>query len=80
MHCGHCRYLVFLLVSDKQKENEKLRESLSKKDAILEHLHEDHECIKKENEKLQKQICQKEDEIRYLTCQIYSSRNELNRY
>ncbi|XP_068887627.1 CDK5 regulatory subunit-associated protein 2 isoform X2 [Aphelocoma coerulescens] len=64
---------------DKQKENEKLRESLSKKNAIIEHLHEDHECIKKENEKLQKQICQKEDEIRYLTCQIYSSRNELNR-
>ncbi|RMB93479.1 hypothetical protein DUI87_30176 [Hirundo rustica rustica] len=67
------------LDQDKQKENEKLRESLSKKNAILEHLHEDHECIKKENEKLQKQICQKEDEIRYLTCQIYSSRNELNR-
>ncbi|XP_026651405.2 CDK5 regulatory subunit-associated protein 2 isoform X2 [Zonotrichia albicollis] len=64
---------------DKQKENEKLRESLSKKDAVIEHLHEDHECMKKENEKLQKQICQKEDEIRYLTCQIYSSRNELNR-
>ncbi|XP_039576070.1 CDK5 regulatory subunit-associated protein 2 isoform X2 [Passer montanus] len=64
---------------DKQKENEKLRESLSKKNAIIEHLHEDHECMKKENEKLQKQICQKEDEIRYLTCQIYSSRNELNR-
>ncbi|XP_030142315.4 CDK5 regulatory subunit-associated protein 2 isoform X2 [Taeniopygia guttata] len=64
---------------DKQKENEKLRESLSKKNAIIEHLHEDHECTKKENEKLQKQICQKEDEIRYLTCQIYSSRNELNR-
>ncbi|XP_033374271.1 CDK5 regulatory subunit-associated protein 2 isoform X2 [Parus major] len=64
---------------DKQKENEKLRESLSKKNAIIEHLHEDHECVKKENEKLQKQICQKEDEIRYLTCQIYSSRNELNR-
>uniref|UniRef100_U3JEX5 CDK5 regulatory subunit-associated protein 2 n=1 Tax=Ficedula albicollis TaxID=59894 RepID=U3JEX5_FICAL len=64
---------------DKQKENEKLRESLSKKNAIIEHLHEDHECVKKENEKLQKQMCQKEDEIRYLTCQIYSSRNELNR-
>ncbi|XP_041262634.1 CDK5 regulatory subunit-associated protein 2 isoform X3 [Onychostruthus taczanowskii] len=67
------------LDQDKQKENEKLRESLSKKNAIIEHLHEDHECMKKENEKLQKQICQKEDEIRYLTCQIYSSRNELNR-
>ncbi|XP_056361200.1 CDK5 regulatory subunit-associated protein 2 isoform X2 [Oenanthe melanoleuca] len=64
---------------DKQKENEKLRESLSKKNAIIEHLQEDHECVKKENEKLQKQMCQKEDEIRYLTCQIYSSRNELNR-
>ncbi|KFQ05321.1 CDK5 regulatory subunit-associated protein 2, partial [Leptosomus discolor] len=64
---------------DKQKENEKLRESLSKKNAIIEHLHEDYECIKRENERLQKQIVQKEDETRYLTCQIYSSRNELNR-
>uniref|UniRef100_A0A663FK97 CDK5 regulatory subunit-associated protein 2 n=1 Tax=Aquila chrysaetos chrysaetos TaxID=223781 RepID=A0A663FK97_AQUCH len=67
------------LDQDKQKENEKLRESLSKKNAIIEHLHEDYECIKKENERLQKQIGQKEDETRYLTCQIYSSRNELNR-
>ena len=80
MGCGRCKYLVFLLVSDKQKENEKLRESLSKKNAIIEHLHEDYECIKKENERLQKQIGQKEDDIRYLTCQVYSSRNELNRY
>ncbi|XP_069729701.1 CDK5 regulatory subunit-associated protein 2 isoform X2 [Phaenicophaeus curvirostris] len=64
---------------DKQKENEKLRETLSKKNALIEHLHEDYECIKKENERLQKQIGQKEDETRYLTCQIYSSRNELNR-
>ncbi|NXJ11627.1 CK5P2 protein, partial [Odontophorus gujanensis] len=64
---------------DKQKENEKLRESLSKKNAIIEHLHEDYECIKKENERLQKQIGKKEDETIYLTCEIYSSRNELNR-
>ncbi|XP_061867587.1 CDK5 regulatory subunit-associated protein 2 isoform X2 [Colius striatus] len=64
---------------DKQKENEKLRESLSKKNAIIEHLHEDYERIQKENERLQKQIDQKEDETRYMTCQIYSSRNELNR-
>ncbi|XP_068011743.1 CDK5 regulatory subunit-associated protein 2 isoform X1 [Melanerpes formicivorus] len=64
---------------DKQKENEKLRESLSKKNAIIEHLQEDYECIKRENERLQKQIGLKEDETRYLTCQIYSSRNELNR-
>uniref|UniRef100_A0A8B9TX53 CDK5 regulatory subunit-associated protein 2 n=1 Tax=Anas zonorhyncha TaxID=75864 RepID=A0A8B9TX53_9AVES len=64
---------------DKQKENEKLRESLSKKNAIIEHLHEDYECIRKENERLQKQIGKKEDETKYLTCEIYSSRNELNR-
>ncbi|OXB69163.1 hypothetical protein ASZ78_009639 [Callipepla squamata] len=67
------------LDQDKQKENEKLRESLSKKNAIIEHLHEDYECIKKENERLQKQIGKKEDETIYLTCEIYSSRNELNR-
>ncbi|XP_052523376.1 CDK5 regulatory subunit-associated protein 2 isoform X4 [Tympanuchus pallidicinctus] len=67
------------LDQDKQKENEKLRESLSKKNAIIERLHEDYECIKKENERLQKQIGKKEDETRYLTCEIYSSRNELNR-
>uniref|UniRef100_A0A8B9S908 CDK5 regulatory subunit-associated protein 2 n=1 Tax=Apteryx owenii TaxID=8824 RepID=A0A8B9S908_APTOW len=64
---------------DKQKENEKLRESLSKKNAVIEHLHKDYECIKKENERLQKQIGKKEDETRYLTREIYSSRNELNR-
>uniref|UniRef100_A0A8C8SPC5 CDK5 regulatory subunit-associated protein 2 n=1 Tax=Pelusios castaneus TaxID=367368 RepID=A0A8C8SPC5_9SAUR len=64
---------------DKQKENEKLRESLSKKNAIIEHLHEDYECVKKENERLQKQIGKKEDENRHLTHEIYSSRNELNR-
>ncbi|XP_075026516.1 CDK5 regulatory subunit-associated protein 2 isoform X6 [Calonectris borealis] len=64
---------------DKQKENEKLRESLSKKNAVIERLREAYECIKKENERLQKQIGQKEDETRYLTCQIYSSHNELNR-
>ncbi|KAM9117042.1 CDK5 regulatory subunit-associated protein 2 isoform 2-T2 [Pangshura tecta] len=64
---------------DKQKENEKLRESLSKKNAIIEHLHQDYECFKKENEKLQKQLGKKEDENRHLTHEIYSSRNELNR-
>uniref|UniRef100_A0A8C3RWT9 CDK5 regulatory subunit associated protein 2 n=1 Tax=Chelydra serpentina TaxID=8475 RepID=A0A8C3RWT9_CHESE len=64
---------------DKQKENEKLRESLSKKNGIIEHLHKDYECVKKENEKLQKQIGKKEDENRHLTHGIYSSRNELNR-
>ncbi|KYO23192.1 myomegalin [Alligator mississippiensis] len=64
---------------DKQKENEKLRESLSKKSAAIEHLHKDYGCVKKENERLQKQISKKEDENRHLTHEIYSNRNELNR-
>ncbi|XP_019396200.1 PREDICTED: CDK5 regulatory subunit-associated protein 2 isoform X1 [Crocodylus porosus] len=64
---------------DKQKENEKLRESLSKKSAVIEHLHKDYDCVKKENERLQKQISKKEDENRHLTHEIYSNRNELNR-
>ncbi|XP_025067023.1 CDK5 regulatory subunit-associated protein 2 isoform X3 [Alligator sinensis] len=64
---------------DKQKENEKLRESLSKKSAAIEHLHKDYDCVKKENERLQKQISKKEDENRHLTHEIYSNRNELNR-
>uniref|UniRef100_A0A8D0GKJ8 CDK5 regulatory subunit-associated protein 2 n=1 Tax=Sphenodon punctatus TaxID=8508 RepID=A0A8D0GKJ8_SPHPU len=64
---------------EKQKENEKLRESLSKKNAVMEHLHRDYECVKKENERLQKQVSKKEEENRHLTHEIYSSRNELNR-
>ncbi|XP_028918283.1 CDK5 regulatory subunit-associated protein 2 isoform X2 [Ornithorhynchus anatinus] len=64
---------------DKQKENEKLRESLSKKDVIIEHLHRDYECVKKENERLQKQVSEKEKDNRLLTHEIYSNRNELNR-
>ncbi|XP_077161425.1 CDK5 regulatory subunit-associated protein 2 isoform X2 [Paroedura picta] len=64
---------------DKQKENEKLRESLSTKHAIIERLHKDYERMKKENEKLQKQAGKREEENGQLTCEVYNIRNELNR-
>ncbi|XP_051835485.1 CDK5 regulatory subunit-associated protein 2 isoform X1 [Antechinus flavipes] len=64
---------------DKQKENEKLRESLSRKTVIIEHLQRDYECIKQENERLQKRVSEKEKDNRHLTHAIYSSHHELNR-
>ncbi|XP_068929912.1 CDK5 regulatory subunit-associated protein 2 isoform X2 [Petaurus breviceps papuanus] len=67
------------LEQDKQKENEKLRESLSRKTVIIEHLQRDYECVKQENERLQKQVSEKEKDNRHLTHAIYSSHHELNR-
>nr|XP_034969617.1 CDK5 regulatory subunit-associated protein 2 isoform X6 [Zootoca vivipara] len=64
---------------EKQKENEKLRESLSKKLLAAERLHKDYEHLKKEKEKLQKQLGKQEEENGHLTHDIYSVRNELNR-
>ncbi|XP_042334956.1 CDK5 regulatory subunit-associated protein 2 isoform X2 [Sceloporus undulatus] len=64
---------------DKQKENEKLRESLSKKHLAVEQLHAECERLKKENEKLQKEARKREEENGCLTNEVYSIRNELNR-
>ncbi|XP_060613297.2 CDK5 regulatory subunit-associated protein 2 isoform X1 [Anolis sagrei] len=64
---------------DKQKENEKLRESLSKKHLALEQLHADCERLRKENETLQKEVRKREEENGRLTDEVYSVRNELNR-
>ncbi|XP_063000952.1 CDK5 regulatory subunit-associated protein 2 isoform X1 [Elgaria multicarinata webbii] len=64
---------------DKQKENEKLRESLSQKELAVQHLQKDCERLGKENEKLQKQVGKQEDENGRLTHEVYNVRNELNR-
>jgi cell shape-determining protein MreC len=50
----------FLVFVDKQKENEKLRESLSKKAASLQYLQQEYAGVKEENERLQKDISEKE--------------------
>nr|XP_020648995.1 CDK5 regulatory subunit-associated protein 2 [Pogona vitticeps] len=64
---------------DRQKENEKLRESLGKKSVTLEHLHKACELLKKENLKLQTRVGKQEGENGRLTHEIYNLRNELNR-
>ncbi|XP_075801916.1 CDK5 regulatory subunit-associated protein 2 isoform X4 [Microtus pennsylvanicus] len=64
---------------DKQKENEKLLESLSRKAASLEHLQLEYTSVKEENERLQRDISEKERHNQQLTQEICSSRQELNR-
>ncbi|XP_014685861.3 CDK5 regulatory subunit-associated protein 2 isoform X1 [Equus asinus] len=48
---------------DKQKENEKLRESLSRKTAGLEHLQRELACVRGENERLRKEVCVSRSEL-----------------
>ncbi|XP_064147604.1 CDK5 regulatory subunit-associated protein 2 isoform X2 [Loxodonta africana] len=64
---------------DKQKENEKLRESLSRKTANLEHLQQEYASVKGENERLQKEVGEKERHNQQLVQEIYNSRSELSR-
>ncbi|CAO2587864.1 CDK5 regulatory subunit-associated protein 2 [Lemmus lemmus] len=64
---------------DKQKENEKLLESLSRKAASLEHLHLEYTSVKEENERLQRDISEKERHNQQLTQEMCSTRQELSR-
>lgn len=64
---------------DKQKENEKLLESLSRKAASLEHLRLEYTSVKEENERLQRDIGEKERHNQQLTQEVCSSRQELSR-
>uniref|UniRef100_A0A5F9C6Z6 CDK5 regulatory subunit-associated protein 2 n=1 Tax=Oryctolagus cuniculus TaxID=9986 RepID=A0A5F9C6Z6_RABIT len=64
---------------DKQKENEKLRESLSRKTAALEHLGQEYAAMKGDNDRLQSELSEKETHNRQLIQEICSSRSELSR-
>ncbi|XP_037348631.1 CDK5 regulatory subunit-associated protein 2 isoform X1 [Talpa occidentalis] len=64
---------------DKQKENEKLRESLSRKMANLEHLQQEYACVRGENERLQRQVGEKEKHNQQLLSEVCHSRGELRR-
>uniref|UniRef100_A0A8C7AU54 CDK5 regulatory subunit-associated protein 2 n=1 Tax=Neovison vison TaxID=452646 RepID=A0A8C7AU54_NEOVI len=64
---------------DKQKENEKLRESLSRKAANLELLQREYACVKGENERLQREVCGLERHSQQLLREVGSSRGELSR-
>uniref|UniRef100_A0A673UDE6 CDK5 regulatory subunit-associated protein 2 n=1 Tax=Suricata suricatta TaxID=37032 RepID=A0A673UDE6_SURSU len=64
---------------DKQKENEKLRESLSRKAANLELLRREHARLKEENERLQREVCEQDRHTRQLLQEVCSTRSELSR-
>uniref|UniRef100_A0A2K6T4M5 CDK5 regulatory subunit-associated protein 2 n=1 Tax=Saimiri boliviensis boliviensis TaxID=39432 RepID=A0A2K6T4M5_SAIBB len=64
---------------DKQKENDKLRESLSRKTASLEHLQREYASVKEENERLQKEGSEKERHSQQLIQEACRSRQELSR-
>ncbi|XP_060056048.1 CDK5 regulatory subunit-associated protein 2 isoform X2 [Erinaceus europaeus] len=64
---------------DKQKENEKLREALSRKTANLEHLQQEFACMKGENERLQNEVGKKEKHNQQLLQELCHSHSELSR-
>ncbi|XP_039090553.1 CDK5 regulatory subunit-associated protein 2 isoform X3 [Hyaena hyaena] len=64
---------------DKQKENEKLREALSRKAANLELLRREYACLKEENERLQREVCEQDRHSRQLLQEVCSTRSELSR-
>ncbi|XP_029059417.1 CDK5 regulatory subunit-associated protein 2 isoform X4 [Monodon monoceros] len=64
---------------DKQKENEKLRESLSRKTAGLEHLQREFACVRVENDRLQREVDEKESQNQRLLQEVCHSRSELSR-
>ncbi|XP_055463505.1 CDK5 regulatory subunit-associated protein 2 isoform X1 [Psammomys obesus] len=64
---------------DKQKENEKLQECLSRKVAGLEHLQLEYASVREENERLQRDINEKERLNQQLTQEVCSTHQELSR-
>ncbi|XP_054219251.1 CDK5 regulatory subunit-associated protein 2 isoform X3 [Homo sapiens] len=64
---------------DKQKENDKLRESLSRKTVSLEHLQREYASVKEENERLQKEGSEKERHNQQLIQEVRCSGQELSR-
>ncbi|XP_066569161.1 CDK5 regulatory subunit-associated protein 2 isoform X2 [Amia ocellicauda] len=64
---------------DKQKENEKLRESLAKKNAKLEYLRNECDAVKKENSRLQGRLSSVGEENKRLKDALRYSRDEIDR-
>lgn len=71
---------ALFVFADKQKENEKLRESLSRKAASLELLQREYACVKGDNERLQSEVRERERHTQQLLREVCSSRSELSRW
>ncbi|KAB0373551.1 hypothetical protein FD755_015210 [Muntiacus reevesi] len=64
---------------DKQKENEKLREALSRKATSLEHLQRELASVRAEKERLQREVDEKESQNRRLLQEVCRGRRALSR-
>ncbi|XP_058861725.1 myomegalin-like isoform X3 [Acipenser ruthenus] len=64
---------------DKQKENEKLRESLAKRNSKLEYLRNEYEHVKKEAVRLENKFRGSLEENEHLKEALHHSRDEINR-
>ncbi|XP_068408237.1 CDK5 regulatory subunit-associated protein 2 isoform X3 [Eschrichtius robustus] len=64
---------------DEREENEKLRASLSRKTAGLEHLRREFACVRAENDRLQRAVGEKESENQRLLREVCHGRSELSR-
>nr|XP_015095871.1 CDK5 regulatory subunit-associated protein 2 isoform X5 [Vicugna pacos] len=64
---------------DKQKENEKLREALSRKTADLEHLQHEFACLRAENQRLQREVDEKESQSQQPLQEVCHGRSQLSR-
>ncbi|MGH0124392.1 UNVERIFIED_CONTAM: hypothetical protein FKN15_036935 [Acipenser sinensis] len=64
---------------DKQKENEKLRESLAKRNSKLEYLRNEYEHVKKEAVRLENKFRGSLEENKHLKEALHHSRDEINR-
>ena len=69
----------FPLRADKQKENEKLREALSRKAVLLEHLQRELASVRAEKERLQREVDEKERQSRRLLQEVCRGRRALSR-
>ncbi|KAI1904757.1 hypothetical protein AGOR_G00008980 [Albula goreensis] len=64
---------------DKQKENEKLRESLARKTAKLEYMRNEFETLKKENSRLQSRLSSMVEDNKHMQDSLHYSRDEIHR-
>ncbi|KAG7477293.1 hypothetical protein MATL_G00092500 [Megalops atlanticus] len=64
---------------DKQKENEKLRESLARKTAKLEYLRNESETLRKENGRLQSRLTNAMEDNKHLQDSLHYSRDKIHR-
>jgi len=71
---------VFLLFLDKQKENEKLRETLARRTAKLEQSRKECDALRQENFHLQETLKHSSQENALLQDSLRSSKEELHRY